>query len=65
VDGKMKIEQQIGVVLDVIHDIVERDETKDEKVAKIMKMLEGNDRLFDAFSEFISWFKMVEEEAGE
>jgi hypothetical protein len=58
----IKIEQQIGVVLDVIFDIVEREETRDEKVIKIMKALEGNDRIFDAFSEFISWFKMEEGE---
>jgi hypothetical protein len=57
----MNIEKQIGIILDVIHDLVENDEaTKDEKVIAIMKAVEANDRLGDAFSELISWFKMVE-----
>ena len=57
----MKIEQQIGVVLDVIFDIVERDEPTAIKVEKIVRACEQNDRLGDAFGEFVSWFKLEED----
>jgi hypothetical protein len=58
----MDIEKQIGIVLDVIFDIVEQDEPAEQKVKKILKYLDGNDRLNEAFGEFISWFKLEEGE---
>ena len=57
----MKIEQQIGCVLDIIFDIVEREEPTAVKVEKIVRACEGNDRLGEAFGEFVSWFKLEEE----
>jgi hypothetical protein len=61
-DRDMKIEQQIGVILDVIFDVVQREEPKEHKINMIVKHCEGNDRLGDAFAEFISWFKLEEGE---
>jgi len=58
----MTMQDQIGILADVIFDIVERDESQDLKSDAILKYLDGNDRLAQAFIEFITWFKPVEED---
>jgi hypothetical protein len=59
----MTIEKQIGLLLSLIFDIVNRPESPAKKQAKIIQMMEGNERFEEPFAEFISWFKMVEEES--
>ena len=54
-----------GVLLDLIFDLVEDDsETQDAKVQKIVDACEGNDRLGNAFSVFLTWFKLEDTDAS-
>lgn len=57
----MELKSMIGVLLDLVHDIVERDEPMAHKRDELLKLLEANDRIDTAFGEFISWFKLEED----
>jgi hypothetical protein len=49
---------KIGILLDCISDVVDDDsEAWRIKKAKILKVLEENERIGTAFEEFISWFE--------
>jgi len=56
----MTMDKQIGMLLDIIHDIVERDEHATYKRDAIIKKLEVNERFEKAFTEFLTWFKLIE-----
>ena len=56
----MTMNKQIGLLLDLISDIVGRDESSSKKRDAVLKMLEVNDRYEPAFTEFLTWFKLVE-----
>ena len=58
----MTMQKQIGILLDLVFDVVGRDESTKQKQAMILDMIEKNDRYEDPFTEFISWFKIEEGE---
>jgi hypothetical protein len=56
------MEKQIGLMLDLIFDVATRDEPKGLIQKKILDMISMNGRYEEPFTEFISWFKIEEEE---
>jgi hypothetical protein len=61
----MTMDKQINMLLDIIHDIVERDETPTQKRDAILRKIEVNDRFEEAFTEFLTWFKLIEDDGAE
>jgi hypothetical protein len=56
----MTMQQQIGLLLDLIFDLATRDESPKVIQAKILDIIAKNDRYEEPFAEFISWFKVTE-----